>query len=331
MKQLFTFVLLVFAVSFGFSQSKSPNVDFQIPNGGFENWYNVVINPSVSYDEIGTGPTDNWLGTLNSLAAVPPTAGGPGPVTIFKTTDKHSGTYAAQAVSADFPLGPATIFIPGMIGTAVMDNANVRALMGKPCQDCKPSKLKGYFKFQPVNNDSCAAVILLSRWNATTKKRDTVGYGKMVQRTAVTEYTAFEVPVNYREAGSVDTMTMLVVSSAGFNVVNFMGSVGQVGNTMFVDDLTLDYPSGVQQVLMPEVSVSVYPNPATDVLHVDMSKMVKNGRLEVFNGSGKMVASFEMAQMSNRISVANLLNGNYYYRLVSGKELINTGSFVIQK
>ena len=331
MKKLITLVLLALAVNPAWSQSKNFNEDFKIPNGDFENWYNIVVSPTLNYDEIGTGPTDNWLGTLNSLAFVPPTAGGPGPVTVFKTTDNHSGTLAAKAVSANFPLGPVTIFIPGMIGTAVMDNANIRAILGKPCPDCKPSRFKGYYKFEPVNGDSCTVLMLLSKWNSTDKKRDTIGYGKIVERNAVSSYTQFDIPISYKSTATVDTMTLLIIASAGINLTNFTGSVGQPGTTMYVDDLTLDYPSGIQQVLMPEVAVTVYPNPASDNLHVDLSKEVKNGAMEIFNTEGKVVGSYPVAKTGNIIPVHNLVNGAYYFRLTSGKELVNTGSFVIKK
>ncbi|MDP1621430.1 MAG: PCMD domain-containing protein [Bacteroidales bacterium] len=324
MKHILTIVIFAFVMNAAFSQSN-------IPNGNFENWYNVVISATLNYDDIGTGPADNWLSTLNSLAAVPQTAGGPGPVTVIKTTDKYSGTFAAKAVSANFPLGPVTIFIPGMIGTAQLDFAGVRAILGKPCAGCKPMRFKGYYKFEPVNGDSCAAIILLSKWNSTAKKRDTIGYGKMVQRNAVNTYTQFDIPVNYTGSGTIDTMTLLVVSSAGFNLFNFMGGVGQPGSTMYVDELTLDYPAGIQQVLMPEVTVSAYPNPASDILHLNLSKEVKNGALEVYNAEGKQVGSYELSKRANSVPVNTLINGAYYFRLVSGKKLLNTGTFVIKK
>ncbi|MEI7895472.1 MAG: T9SS type A sorting domain-containing protein [bacterium] len=324
MKHFITFVLLSLALNSAFSQSN-------ITNGDFENWHNVVVNPTLNYEDIGTTPADNWMSTLNSLAAVPPTAGGPGPVTVFKTTDKYSGTFAAKGISANFPLGPVTIFIPGMIGTAVMDMVGVKAILGKPCAGCKPLRFKGYYKFEPVNGDSCVAVILLSKWNATAKKRDTIGLGKMVQHSAVSTYTQFDIPVTYTGTGVVDSMTMLVVSSAGFNVVNFTGSVGQAGNTMYVDALSLEYPNGIEQVLMPEVAVKVYPNPASDVLHIDLSAEVKNSSFEVYNTAGKLVGTYGISQTTSTIPVYSLVNGAYYFRLVSGKDLLNTGSFVIKK
>jgi hypothetical protein len=324
MKRFFTLVLLAVALNSAYSQSN-------IPNGDFENWYNVVLSATLNYDELGTGPTDNWISTLNSLAAVPPTAGGPGPVTVFKTTDKYSGTYAAKAVSANFPLGPVSIFIPGMIGTAVMDMVGVKALLGRPCADCKPLHLKGYYKFEPVNNDSCAAVILLSRWNATAKKRDTVGYGRWVQKSPVTHYTEFDVPVNYTGTGAVDTITILVVSSANFDVVSFVGSQGEVGNTMYVDALSLEYSAGIEQALMPEVGVSLFPNPTSDVLNIRLSKEIRHGSFDIYNGSGKLMGSFNASSLESTIPVYSLVNGTYYFRLKEEGKLLNTGSFVIKK
>jgi hypothetical protein len=182
-----------------------------------------------------------------------------------------------------------------------------------------------------VNGDSCAAVILVSRWNATAKKRDTVGFGKMVQRNAVSTYTQFDVPVNYTGTGAIDTMTLLVVASAGFNVVNFTGSVGQEGNTMYVDDLMLEYPAGIEQVLMPEITVNVYPNPASDLLRVDLNKEVKNCFLEIYSTGGKLTGSYGISGKNNTIPVYSLANGAYYFRLISGKDLLNTGTFVIKK
>ena len=324
MKHLIALVLLALAVNAAYSQSN-------IPNGDFENWYNVVVNDTLNYDDLGTVPADDWMGTLNSLAKVPSSLDGPGPVTVFKTTDKYSGTYAAKSVSANFLIGPSIVFIPGMIGTAVLDMAGYRALLGKPCQDCKPLRFTGYYKFEPVNGDSCAAVILLSKWNTAAKKRDTIGYGKMVQHNAVSTYTQFDIPINYLKTGSVDSMTMLLVSSAGFNVINFMTSHGQPGSTMYVDGLMLEYPAGIQQVLMPEVAVNTYPNPASDILNVDLSKEVKNGAFVIYNSVGKLVGSYQASGLKNSITLSALPNGLYYFRLTEGKQLLNTGSFVINK
>lgn len=302
-----------------------------VPNGDFETWYTVTVSPTLNYEDIGTGPTDNWTATLNSLAAVPAVAGGPGPVTVFKTNDKYSGDYAAKAVSANFPLGIINIFIPGMIGTAVMNNAAVTAVLGKPCNDCRPSKLKGYYKFEPVNGDSCIALLLLSKWNSVAKKRDTIGYGNWIQKDAVSTWSPFEVPVNYTGTGTVDSITMLVVASAGFNVLNFVGSKGQAGTTMYVDDLALEYPSGIQQNLMPEVSVKVRPNPVSDILTLQTSRNMKDATVDIFSSNGKLVATYTMSGSSQELPVYSLPSGNYHFRLMEGNASLSTGSFIINR
>lgn len=323
MKRIFTIAALLLSSMIVFSQS--------IPNGDMEHWHTVIVNPNLSYEDIGSGPTDNWTATLNSLVAVPPLAGGPGPVTVYKTTDKYSGTYAARAVSKNFQLGPVTVFVPGMIGTAKINNATVSAILGQPCADCKPLRLKGYFKFEPVDGDSCGAMILLSKWNAVAKKRDTVGYGAFIQKDAVSEYKAFEVPVNYWNTGSVDSITILVVASAGFNVYNFMGCVGKENSTMYLDDLTIDYPAGIQQVLLPEVRVEVFPNPVSDVLNVRLSKKVQDGTFEIYSTGGKLTRSIPVREDQFTLPVTDLTNGSYYFRLLEGSALQNTGSFVINR
>jgi len=324
MKKLFALAVLAFTLNTAFAQSN-------LPNGDFETWYTVPVNDSLSYDDIGAGPTDNWMATLNSLAAVPAIAGGPGPVTVFKTTDKYSGTYAAKAVSANFPLGWMTVFIPGMIGTATMDFPNVRAILGKPCPDCKPLRFSGYYKYEPVSGDSCAAIILLSKWNPTYHKRDTIGYGRMVQHSRVSEYTRFDIPVTYTGTETVDTMTLLILPSAGFNIYSFTQCQGQPGSTMYVDGLSLEYGAGIQQNLMPEIRVNAYPNPASDMLTVELSKELKNGSIEIYNTEGKPAGSYPISGVSGKCRVSQLANGVYYFRLMSGNQILNTGSFVVAK
>lgn len=322
MKKILLTLLALFIIKAGFMQSN-------IPNGDLENWFHVPVNATLSYDQPGTSPYDNFLYTLNELASIP-TPLGPGPVTAFKEPDAHSGSYACKLVSAMYiNLG---IFIPGMLGTDSLDMTGQRAILGKPCAGCKPVSLKGYYKFTAVSGDSCAAVCLVSKWNATTKHRDTVGFGASVFKTDVETYTAFDVPLTYAKTVLVpDSITILCVASAGFSVINFQGGVGQAGNTMYVDDLMLEYPAGIEQTLMPDVNVKVYPDPAKETLTFETSQMVKSGMIEVYNSGGKMLQTFGLNGLKNSFSVSNLSNGVYYFKLKESNHLLNAGSFVVQK
>jgi hypothetical protein len=325
MKKHLLLVLLTFLAALGFSQSN-------VPNGNLENWYNVPVSGTLNYDQPGTGPADNWLCTLNELAAVPFPLG-PGPVTVFKTDDVHSGNFAAKCVSAQYG-PPINVFIPGMLGTATLDMPGQRALVGRPCSGCRPLHLKGWYKFTPVNGDSAAAVLLVSKWNSTTKKRDTIGFGKQVFKSEVSQYAEFDVAMNYNYPSSSlssDSMSLLTVSSAGFSVINFMGGVGQPGSTLYIDDLMLGYPAGIEQALMPDVTVKIYPNPAKDIMTIELSEQVKEGSLEVYTMDGKMVFSYSINEVINTLPVYSLASGSYYFKLKEGKEIVNTGSFIIKR
>jgi len=325
MRKLLLLSFAVFSLNATFSQSN-------IPNGDLEEWYQITMG-SVSYEQPGVAGWNNFLGTLNDLVAVLPPIG-PGPQTVFKTDDKYSGTYAAKLVSASFPLSDCvTVFIPGMLGTAQMDYAAIGAKIGKGCPGCRPLKVSGYYKAMPVNGDSCAVVILVSRWNAETKKKDTIGYGRMVVYNEVPAYTKFDVPVNYdpeMNSEVPDSLTLLAVSSAGFNAVQFMQQVGQEGSTMYVDELILEYPMGLGEALMPDIAVNCFPNPANNALYVELSEAVKNGIIEIYDLNGKLCISFSANSVKNTIPVSHLSNGAYFFKLKEGKSILNTGSFVIQ-
>ena len=324
MKKLFLVAMTFLLFHSGYSQQ-------QIPNGDLENWYNEPVSGTHNYDQPGTGPTDNWLTTLNELASVPAPIG-PGPVTVFKTTDAHGGTYAAKLVSQNFTMFPSDIFIPGMLGTCQMVMTENRALLGRACAACKPLKFTGYFKYEPVNGDSAAAVVLLSKWNTITKHRDTLGVGFFLIKEAVSQYTKFEIPVYYFTSEiESDSISVLCVASAGFNAVSFTQGKGQAGTTLYIDDLALEYASGIAQSLMPEVGVKTYPNPAHGLLNVELSKQVKNGVFEIYNTSGRLAGSEPCTLLKNSVTVEGLPAGTYSFRLDEGKTLLNTGAFTVIK
>jgi hypothetical protein len=323
MRKLLALFVFAFISNFAFTQT--------IPNGDLENWDSLHSATTSTYWWQPSFVGINWLGTLNSLAGLPTSTGGPGPITVSRTTDAYSGTYAAKLVSHPMNLGDITIFIPGMLGTAVMDMVGVRAIIGNPCPGCKPLHFKGYYKFEPAGEDSCAVVAIVSKWNNETHKRDTIAYGKMVQHSAVSVYTPFDIELTYGLSGVPDSLSYLMVSSGGFNVINFMGSQGNDGSTMYVDEVSLEYPAGIEQSLMPDVGVKVYPNPATDQITVELTDKVENGRLEVYTMEGKSTGTYNLKEVKTNLQVKNLSPGTYYFKLMENNHLLNTGTFLIVK
>lgn len=227
-------------------------------------------------------------------------------------------------------MGGTSVFLPGMLGTAVVDKIGIKAILGNPCPGCKPLHFKGYYKFEPVKGDSCTIVALVSRWNSQTHKRDTIAFNGFIKKEAVSAYTPFDLQLTYNTADVPDTLTYLMISSAGFNMNNFMLCQGQEGSTLYIDEISLEYPMGIQQSLMPDVAVKVYPNPATEQTTFELSERVVSGSVEIFSVDGKLVKSFGVNDIKTTVQINNLPSGTYYFKLKEGKHLLNTGSFIIQ-
>jgi hypothetical protein len=318
MKKQLLFIFLILLVRPGFCQ-------VVLPNGDFENWVEVQgSGPDSTYWIPGGG----FFATLNELAWVPQN---PGPITAYRTTDSHTGSYAILLVSKNYPSLP--IFIPGMMGDTKLLIAQSTIKLGKPCPyGCDPKHFTGWFKYYPVNGDSCKFAALVSHYNTATHHRDTIAYGDTLIKATVTTYTQFDIPVKPVNLYlSPDSLTILTVSSGAFNITNLTGGHGQPGSTLYIDDLSVVYPEGIQQMLMPEVTVNTYPDPAADNLTIELSKKVNNGILEVYNLQGKLMEKLSLSDNKTTVSVSHLPSGTYYYKLTVGINVINTGSFVVRR
>ncbi|MBM3405655.1 MAG: T9SS type A sorting domain-containing protein, partial [Bacteroidetes bacterium] len=222
------------------------------------------------------------------------------------------------------------ILIPGMLGTTKLDMPKQTIHMGKPCAGCKPLRFKGYFKYFPVNGDSCVAQLTLWKYNTNLHKRDTIANVRMIVTDTVDTYTPFDLEVDYLNTYLIpDTMMILFVSSAGFNFNNLTGCVGQVGSTMFVDDVSVEYPAGITEALMPEIDVKTYPNPAADKVIFTLDSCPENLTMEVLDQQGKWITKFPVQSCDLTLNTSSYSSGTYYFRLMQDKYLMSTGVFII--
>lgn len=64
-------------------------------------------------------------------------------------------------------------------------------------------------------------------------------------------------------------------------------------------------------------SVKVYPNPAKDILHIDLPSEVKNFKVEVTDMNGRLVLNKEN---ETKLNVSGLSRGAYVVSLKSGEQ-----------
>jgi hypothetical protein len=278
-----------------------------VPEGGFDNW---SLSSSTLYEE----PTGGWWTTLNSLVQLGAAA------TVTKTTDSYSGTYAAKLETKQW----GSFMITGLLASGKFISTSPFVVQGKPFTD-KPSRFKGYYKYSQVLDDSAGIYCMLTRYNTSTGKRDTIADAKTAVLTSVTSYTLFDLPFKYYIAGAEpDSIDIVFCSSSGDS--------NRVGSTLYIDDISLDYTNGIQECLMPELKVNVYPNPASDQLHVIFeSDEVKNISCMIFSLDGKQCYSFVPGQKENSIDVRNFASGRYFLNTYINRILVSTNKINISR
>lgn len=87
------------------------------------------------------------------------------------------------------------------------------------------------------------------------------------------------------------------------------------------DPIPINITSGVGIAeLLTRANVSVYPNPSTGILHVDLHGYKSEYiRMTVVNTAGKTVKSYDLFKASNEFSLADLPKGTYIVQLRNGQ------------
>lgn len=305
------FIALLLSLRFfAFSQT-------DIPNSGFENWraeYND--QQEYLYDE----PDDEWWGTLNKLRRLGPSA----PVTTTKTTDAHTGLYAAKMET--LPFGNDFV-IPGMLLTGVFKPEIYGYLEGRSFTG-KPTRLKGYYKFKQVDGDSCSIYINLTRYDSQKDRKGTVAEGSLMIREPIDQYMEFKVDLNYYNYEiQPDTIKIVFISSAGVRGIGSTANA-KIGNTMIIDDLMLEYPNGVNIPLMSEELAAVFYDYKQNKLNINLKEILTDAKLKIYDLLGNEIMSYTLSNQLNYQININISNGIYLYKITHNEMPINSGKFI---
>jgi len=262
-----------------------------LPNNDFENWHDITMED-----------VDDW-NTMNPLTA------GWDIYTVRKTTDCHSGTYAAEMET--YATDEDTVDAIMTLGT--FDEYGIHG--GVPFTDI-PEYMEGYYKYYPSGTDTARIIYIFTNGGEYLPNGM---YG--VEITAeVDSFVYFQAPVLITSAP--DTV----------NIVVFSGN--NPGSLLILDDLEFTYPSNISQQESLS-NLNIYPNPATDKLFVsyyldnaaDVTSSVTDiqGR-EVIN---KLYGSKAKGNNFITLDISSLSSGLYIYRLIANDQVI-TRKFAIK-
>jgi hypothetical protein len=308
-KHLLFFIAIIF-ISFQLQAQSYYNND-SVPDPGFEKWINNPNPPYEPYEDLEYWGTPN---EFTSLAGV---------ITVTKDTDTTYGNFAAR-LETKYIL---TFKVPGVVtlGEIKVDiiTAGAEITGGIPFTR-KPLRLKGYFKYQPHNNDTCVVIVLLTKFIPAKGKRDTLGAGSFFSGDTISEWTEFTAEVQYFNEEIPDSLNIIFSSS-----YNYYDAVP--GSVMWIDNLVFEGNEGIAPDIIPKVKVNVYPNPATDNITFDLEEDPEEGEIIIYNTEGRQVYSGEVKQQRFTIDITGLTTGNYYYQLIDGSVRVSSGSFVISE
>lgn len=228
-----------------------------LPGGTFDNWYKEgkVWNPWAENETPIWDTGNDGATTLGESNTQP-------------TDDTWNGKGKAGRLESKFvgigsigKFAAGNLFIGNFVG---VDGTNGILDLGKPFT-ARPTKLRGHYKYStaPIKYtaagyehlkelpDTCSIYIALGDWlepvRIQTKPSDlkvfdknnehVIAYAEFNSGTTVTEYTSFELTLDYRDTNRIPTYIVVVCSASKFGDY----FVGGAGSVLYVDDFTLEY------------------------------------------------------------------------------------------
>ena len=290
MKARLSFLLLLLVLGFTKTNAQIPNPGFELLNvdGSVSNWGNVYLF-SVTIDTNGVSTVDSIVFDNQFYAP---------------TTDAHSGNYAMEMRNAfNFTTGT------GIAGIVSSDTDAVYTAWGSlefvPIQTY-PTELGFYYKFFPVNGDTASVEIIIYDEFGTE-----IGIGAALVGGLVSSYTYLSVPIVY-SGSSLPAYYSLNFTTAGY------GFQPSFGTRFLIDDLILNDATGIKDETTN--IFNLYPNPASDVLNLDVSEMRDHATYKIIDMSGKLIDTGSISKTNNYISTKTVNDGLYLLEFITGEE-----------
>lgn len=274
----------------------------QIPNGDMESWISVESEEP-----------DNWMSSnFFSLDASKPS--------VTKSTDAYDGTYAVSIKSELTFFGDTMGFITnGRMGgnlpsggLAIFEN---------------PDKIKGYYKYAPVGNDTAFAAAFLYTWDQSLNLPVLAEEAYSALPPAST-YTPFEISFSYDKWPIADTVN---ISFASGNFLN-EGRYSGYGSTLLIDQLTITYKTSDIEEFVLGSGVNLYPNPSFGQVNIDLNENFEgNVEIRVINAKGQLVKQenvFNEGNQTINLDIQEFEKGYYIIQIIGSKYMMKEKVFL---
>lgn len=298
MKTKFTLLVLFVAAAFAANAQ-------QVPNSSFDSWTTDTLAP------------DGWA-TYESVF------GFPLGLSSKDGVDKIVGPYSIKLKSDSIPGQPAYGVVAGGVGVGKGTMTGQGPQFGGIAFAFKPDTLfLGYKYTSPAADTAIMALSLTKNGGGAftggvptlALRLDTNSQWSLLYTILTSFYTAV-VP---------DTLGMEFYSSAG---------AAKKGSTLHLDAVLFGYhvlPSALQEVA-DQLNVSVYPNPASDLITISTDVNTEGFRTMITDMSGKLVYVNILEGQKTIINVSEFANGTYIYRIADAQgNILKQNRFTVAK
>lgn len=283
-----------------------------IPNNGFDTWA----------DRSGNDAPAGWLTSDDYLAAAtnnPPGSFETGTVT--KSTDTHSGAFAAKLTTLNLPTtSGGTVPFPGILILGAKFGAyafnSTRLPIGGSPYTARPAQFNFYYKLTGPVADSTVALAVLTITDPTTRAPITVGAaGLALQPTTGSGYAAISIPIQYGSSATPDSVRIQFISSASRRTMT-------AGTTLLVDDITLSNSAlAVRADASTQAQLTVSPNPSPAgrfQISAPEQPALASAPYTVLDVTGRVVAqqpALAVPRPTRELDLSSLASGIYMLRL----------------
>ncbi len=275
---------------------------------------------SVGFPPTTLDATDGWR-CPDSLAFAYSILVGSPQRQLYKSTDKHGGSYAARIVTQY--QGSTLGNLAGVLTNAVinLDIVNQKfTLSGGTSLNGRVNYVNAWLKYNPTGGDSATVIVSSIIKGGKGNGDDSVVGNGLYYITSAQPYTLVNVPIDYGTNTATPNALQIVFTSSGGQAT--------VGSELFIDDVSYSiFPVGIETVNESN-KLDIYPNPASNKLQLASKTAL---HFAMYNVTGQRVLNADVNGTTS-IDVTSLAAGTYYYTATNASgEVVKRNSLVIAK
>jgi hypothetical protein len=246
----------------------------------------------------------------------------------------RTGSWAMQ-VANKFQDGITFVGIPSKVMSGAAFNALIAVDQGSgsftfnggyPLNGSKPLSTSMWVKNTCIGRDT--TYINVSLYDNSDGSDSLVGTADTFFVANINTFQ--QVTINFNYLTTLDpTILRYTITSSSLQSVFDSATIVSAGTNIIVDDIEVNFPSGVKQYIYSGQVANVYPTEATSFLNINFDNTnSRNYTANIIDIYGRNVLSQPLSTTLNKVDISTLPIGIYLYTISSKEGLAQGGKFI---